>query len=102
MLSPLAISMPGVTEWLIIGAIGLLLFGKRLPEVGRSLGKGIVEFKKGLAGIDEDINVASSVQPTPRPQMAPPASTQQSNAYKFDPYTGKPLDPNATTPPGAA
>jgi sec-independent protein translocase protein TatA len=100
MLSPLAISMPGVTEWLIIGAIGLLLFGKRLPEVGRSLGKGIVEFKKGLAGIDEDINVASSVQPPTRPQISSP--TTQAPGYKFDPYTGKPMDPNATTPPGAA
>src|SRR5689334_8053682 len=108
MLSPLALSMPGVTEWLIIGAIGLLLFGKRLPEVGRSLGKGIVEFKKGLAGIDDDINIAASVQqmpPTQRPQITPPppaAAPAQPAAYKFDPYTGKPLDPNATTPPGAA
>ena len=43
----LALGMPGLTEWIIIGALGLLIFGKRLPEVGRSLGKGIVEFKKG-------------------------------------------------------
>lgn len=41
-----------------IGAIlviGLLLFGKRLPEVGRSLGKSIVEFKKGVKGIEDEI-----------------------------------------------
>src|SRR3954447_15453466 len=101
MLSPLALGMPGVTEWIIIGAIGLLLFGKRLPEVGRSLGKGIVEFKKGLAGIDEDITVATTQQP-PRPQTAPPATAAPAAGYKFDPYTGKPMDPNATTPPGAA
>lgn len=54
MLHTLAISMPGLTEWIIIGALGLLIFGKRLPEVGRSLGKGIVEFKKGLKGIEDD------------------------------------------------
>ena len=34
--------------------IALLLFGKRLPEVARSLGKGIVEFKKGVRGIEDD------------------------------------------------
>ena len=81
MLTPLAITMPGLTEWIIIGALGLLFFGKRLPDVGRSLGKGIVEFKKGLKGIEDDIETASN-----RPSAPPP---------KFDPYTGKPVDPNA-------
>lgn len=39
----------GMTELLVILAIGILLFGKRLPEVGRSIGKGLLEFKKGLS-----------------------------------------------------
>ena len=51
---------PGPMELLIIGVIAVLLFGKRLPEVGRSLGKGIVEFKKGVKGIEEDVDTASS------------------------------------------
>lgn len=34
---------------------GLLIFGRKLPEVGKNLGKGIVEFKKGLSGIEEDV-----------------------------------------------
>jgi sec-independent protein translocase protein TatA len=37
-------------DGLIILAIGLLIFGRRLPEVGKNLGKTIVEFKKGLNG----------------------------------------------------
>jgi sec-independent protein translocase protein TatA len=40
---------------LVVLAIGILLFGKRLPEVGRSLGKGIVEFKKGLKGLEDEV-----------------------------------------------
>ncbi|MBX3385163.1 MAG: twin-arginine translocase TatA/TatE family subunit [Phycisphaeraceae bacterium] len=48
-----------------IGAIilvALLLFGRRLPEVGRSLGRGIVEFKKGIKGIEEEVETASTRQ----------------------------------------
>lgn len=50
----------GTTELIVILALGLLLFGKRLPEVGKSLGKGIVEFKKGLKGVEEEIDRESS------------------------------------------
>jgi len=55
----LAFGMPGPWEWIVIGILGVLIFGKRLPEVGRSIGKGIVEFKKGLAGIDDDTDNAN-------------------------------------------
>jgi sec-independent protein translocase protein TatA len=44
----------GTTELLILGAIVLLLFGTRLPKVMRSLGEGIVEFKRGVQGGIED------------------------------------------------
>lgn len=40
--------LPGWMEMMIIGLIILLLFGNRLPSVMRSLGRGVVEFKKGL------------------------------------------------------
>ncbi len=47
--------LPGGYEWLIILVVALLIFGKRLPEVGRSLGKSIVEFKKGVKGVKEEV-----------------------------------------------
>ena len=40
--------------------IAVLLFGKRLPEVGRSLGKGIVEFKKGLSGVADEMDISGT------------------------------------------
>lgn len=49
---------PGHIELLIVAAIILLLFGNRLPGVMRSLGRGVVEFKEGLHGIEEDVDQA--------------------------------------------
>jgi sec-independent protein translocase protein TatA len=51
----LAFGLPGGWEWIILLVIGLLLFGRRLPEVGRSIGQGIKEFKKGLKDVEEDV-----------------------------------------------
>lgn len=44
----------GVYELLIVAVIVLLLFGKRLPTVMRSLGQSITEFKKGVNDPDAD------------------------------------------------
>ncbi|MDR1053552.1 MAG: twin-arginine translocase TatA/TatE family subunit [Planctomycetaceae bacterium] len=38
--------------------VALVLFGNRLPSMMRSLGRSVVEFKKGVAGIEDDINDA--------------------------------------------
>ena len=108
MVTPIAIGMPGGAEWIVIAAIGLLLFGKRLPEVGRSLGKGIVEFKKGLKGVEEEIDTASNAQPAQpvqqpqiasqaQPTQALPSQAAATPQFKFDPYTGKPVETTTTT-----
>ena len=55
----LAFWMPGPWELAIIAIIALILFGRRLPEVGKSLGKGIVEFKKGLKDVQDEVQKTS-------------------------------------------
>lgn len=45
----------GLPEVLVVLVIALIVFGpKRLPELGRSMGKGIREFKGAVSGDDED------------------------------------------------
>lgn len=50
--------MPGHMELLIIAGLAVLLFGNRLPSVMRSLGRSVVEFKKGVNGIEDELNGA--------------------------------------------
>ena len=86
----LAIGLPGPTEMIVLLVIGLLIFGRRLPEVGRSIGRSIVEFKRGVKGINEEIETESSHSGDSAPQLAsetPPgiepaatSSTTSSNA----------------------
>ncbi|OHB49982.1 MAG: preprotein translocase [Planctomycetes bacterium GWF2_40_8] len=56
-------SMPGGIEWIIILIVALLIFGKRLPEVMKSIGRGIVEFKKGVKGVEDEVEDAVEKKP---------------------------------------
>jgi sec-independent protein translocase protein TatA len=44
-------------DGIVLLVLGLLIFGRRLPEVGKNIGQTIVEFKKGLSGkgLDEPL-----------------------------------------------
>ena len=60
-------NLPGGMEWVVILVVGLLLFGRRMPEVARSLGKSIVEFKKGIREVRDDIDEQTKPEaPTPK------------------------------------
>lgn len=78
-MSPLAFFHQfGPMEWIVVLGAGLLLFGgSKLPQLGRSLGKGIVEFKKGLRGLEDEIEGGSPPPkdeelPKPPPKMQSP------------------------------
>jgi sec-independent protein translocase protein TatA len=59
----LAIGLPGGWEFIIILIVALLLFGPRLPSVMRNLGRSVVEFKKGLKGVEDEIDEAVDEKP---------------------------------------
>jgi sec-independent protein translocase protein TatA len=102
-MSPLFAFNLGMQEMLILLVIGVLLFGRKLPEVGRYLGKGIVEFKKGIKGLEDDFDATAAAQQRQEPmaleQPRPPQRITTS-APKFEDNITTPAN-NITTPPKA-
>jgi TatA/E family protein of Tat protein translocase len=78
----------GVPELLFILVLALLLFGpKRLPEIGRTIGKGMAEFRRATNDLKRTIETEISLEESPRrPTPVPPSG-------------GAPV---ATLPPGTA
>src|SRR5438552_17742720 len=83
-------------HWAILLIIGILLFGKRLPEMGRYLGKTIIEFKKGMKGLEDEVDSGSSMaRQEPSAAIEPPRPPQRvtMNVPKFED------NPSNVTPP---
>jgi sec-independent protein translocase protein TatA len=83
----------GPIEMMMVMGVAVLLFGKRLPEVGRSLGKGIVEFKKGIRGIEDEFDISGpSSRPSRRTEDRPRSSDySETSVPKFEPPSGAPV-----------
>lgn len=79
----------GPMEWIIIGVIAILLFGKNLPNVARSLGKSMVEFKKGVKGLEDDLEGSMTRHDAPA-ALEPPRPPQRvtTNVPKFEDNAG--------------
>ena len=53
---------------LIFGIVAILLFGNRLPSVARSLGRSLVEFKKGMNELETEFKSSIYSEPTSTPR----------------------------------
>ena len=85
------LGLPGGMEWVLILLLGLLLFGRRLPEVSRSLGQSVVEFRKGIKGIEEEIEESSQKSKSIESGASPKSALPDENTNAGDPV--KQADP---------
>lgn len=87
----------GTPEMIVLLVLGILLFGRKLPELGRSVGKTLVEFKKGMKGIEDEVHESSapraSIEPEP---VRPPQRVTPSSKPTFD---DAPAAPASSVPP---
>ena len=69
----------GFTEMAFIFFLALIIFGpKKLPEIGRQLGKALNEFKRASNEIEAEINnLDTETRKEPSPQILPPADPPQ-------------------------
>ncbi len=97
----------GPAEIIVLLIIGVLLFGRRLPEVGRYLGKGIVEFKKGVKGLEDEVDTGTAAarhEPAPDQIRAPQRIAATAPKFEDTPAAASTnvttnAAPNLSTPP---
>ncbi len=82
----------GPTEIIIVLVVALLVFGpKRLPQMGRSLGRGVREFRKAADELKDSFSPgddATRVTPPPPPSAAPTPSDAAEEAPPPPPASG--------------
>jgi sec-independent protein translocase protein TatA len=95
---------PGPMELIIIGVVAVLLFGSRLPEVGRSLGRSLVEFKRGIKGVEDEVNRAVYSADTRRPARSyhDVEDREEATAPKFEPPPAENVADGADPPPSGS
>ena len=72
---------------LLLGALAVMLFGERLPEVARSVGKQLMELKNGMHGIQREIESAvdSAASTDESSRRQEPEDREEATAPKFEP-----------------
>jgi sec-independent protein translocase protein TatA len=96
------------TTMIILGIVAVLIFGRRLPEIARALGKSFTEFKKGAHGLETGFDDIANPAAPPAPTSAPaeairPPQRVAPAAPKFDdvpaPQASAPANPSVTANP---
>ena len=83
----------GSMEILVVGIVAVLLFGNKLPSVARSLGKSVTDFKKGMAGIEDEFRNAGDTSSSRKSSSRyMDDDREEATAPKFEPPAAEPRE----------
>jgi sec-independent protein translocase protein TatA len=77
----------GTTELMVLLVLGVLLFGRNLPGIAKSIGKSVTEFKKGVSGVEDEVertNAGGTAAKTAEPEQVRPPQRVSATAPKFE------------------
>jgi sec-independent protein translocase protein TatA len=77
---------------LIFGIVAILLFGNRLPSVARSLGRSLIEFKKGMSDLENEFKSSVYSEPTSTPRVGYTDHSEPA-APRFEPPKSQAAEP---------
>lgn len=87
----------GMNELILVGIVAVLLFGKKLPEVARSLGHSYRDFRKGLSEFQTSVDINEPYNPPRRSYNSSPSryydeidDHDEATAPKFEPPPSAP------------
>jgi sec-independent protein translocase protein TatA len=82
----------GPMEIVVIGSIAVMLYGKRLPEVGKSVGQSIGELRKQFASLQREMDISAHIDASPTGSRRAPSRRRDDDgagpvtqAPRFDP-----------------
>lgn len=87
----------GPLEIIVIGVIAVMLYGKRLPEVGKTVGKSLAEFRRQWAAVSRDLDVAGQIESHERSSRI-----QSQPANRYDDEESTSTGPVFDSPPPSA
>ena len=74
----------GINELLVVGIVAVVLFGKRLPEVAKSLGASYRDFRQGLSEIQSQMDLGSTTRSFNRSYLSKPTPSYRDDSNDFD------------------
>ena len=61
----------GPFEWGVVLVVAVLIFGRRLPEIAKGMGKSLTEFKKGVKEAQTEVTSAADIDEVTPPEESP-------------------------------
>ncbi len=92
------LDLPAPTQLIILLVLAVLLFGQNLPEVARSMGKKLTEFRRALKGIENEIRSITSEIASDDPGRPTIANSKTPGRARAD--LDEPTAPKFEPPPG--